>query len=179
VGGPGSGNHYRFGAKHRVEDCLSFDVRNWRREGVLEPGRSTTQTWYRDGRKVSSIGVRAFRGAVELSYSVGPGGASGHKEDMRYTVPLTWTPCNFGGSRPWFLCPGMVNRVACSRRVAKLYLRHRYFLCRHCHDLTYASRQQGGRIAASSCRTWTRGNLIGPAGQSPIHPTSRKERSGT
>lgn len=154
MGGPGSGNHYRFGAKHRVEDCLSFDVRNWRREGVLEPGRSTTRAWYRDGRKVSSIDVRAFRGAVELSYSVGPGGALGRKEDMRYTVPLTWTPCNFGGSRPWFLCPGMVNGVACGRRVAKLYLRHRYFLCRHCHDLTYASRQQGGRIAAlrSKCQ---------------------------
>jgi hypothetical protein len=153
VGGPGSGNRYRFGSKQRVEDCLSLDVRSWRREGVLEPGRFANLTWHPRGRETSSIGVRTLHGVVELSYSVRSGGASGRKEDVRYTVPLTWTPCNFGGSRPWFVCPGRVNGVACGRRVAKLYLRHRYFLCRHCHDLTYASRQDTDRDAAlRKCR---------------------------
>ena len=89
--------------------------------------------------------MRVLRGAVELSYSVGP---EGRKEDVRYAVPLARTPCNFGSSRPWFACPGVVNGVPCGRRVAKLYLKHRYFLCRHCLDLTYASRQETGRIGA-------------------------------
>ncbi len=148
MGGPGSGNPYRFWAKERVEDRLSLDVRRWRREGLLEPGRFATWAWYRNGRKASSIGVRALCGAVELSYSVGPNGASESKEDVRYAVALARTPCNFGGSRPWFVCPGVVNGMACGRRVAKLYLRRRYFLCRHCHDLTYASRQETGLIGA-------------------------------
>ncbi len=46
------------------------------------------------------------------------------------------------------MCPGVVNGVPCGRRVAKLYLKHRYFLCRHCHNLTYASRQETGQIGA-------------------------------
>jgi len=94
-------------------------------------------------------GVERAR-AVEFSYSWGP---EERKEDISYMVPLTWSPCNFGGSRPWFVCPGLVKGVYCGRRVAKLYLKHHYFLCRHCHDLTYASRQETGRIAAlHKCR---------------------------
>ncbi len=131
-----------------MEDCLSLDVRRWRREGLLEPGWAATWAWFRNGRKASSIGVRVLQGAVELSYSVGLNGASESKEDVRYAVALAWTPCNFGGSRPWFLCPGVVKGRVCGRRVAKLYLRRRYFLCRHCHDLTYASRQETGSLGA-------------------------------
>jgi hypothetical protein len=77
--------------------------------------------------------------AVELSYSRG---SEGRKEDVCYAIPLSWTPCNFGGSRPWFDCPGVVNEVPCGRRVAKLYLKGRYFLCRHCQDLGYSSQQE-------------------------------------
>jgi hypothetical protein len=83
--------------------------------------------------------------AVELSYSQGP---EGRKEDVSYAVPLSWTPCNFGGWRPWFVCPGVVEGVSCGRRVAKLYLKGRYFLCRHCHDLAYSSQQEAHRHAA-------------------------------
>ena len=62
-------------------------------------------------------------------------------------------PCNFGGERPWFVCPGVVNGVACGRRVAKLYLKRRYFLCRHCHNLSYESQHEHGGIAAlHKCR---------------------------
>jgi hypothetical protein len=53
-------------------------------------------------------------------------------------VPLTWTACNFGGERPWFVCPG----AGCGRRVAVLYGPGRYFLCRHCYDLAYESQRE-------------------------------------
>jgi hypothetical protein len=46
-------------------------------------------------------------------------------------VPLEWTACNFGGERPWFICPG----AGCSRRVAVLHAAGKHFLCRHCYDL--------------------------------------------
>jgi hypothetical protein len=30
-------------------------------------------------------------------------------------------PCRFGGAPPYFICPGVVNGIACGRRVAKLH----------------------------------------------------------
>jgi hypothetical protein len=53
-------------------------------------------------------------------------------------VALSWTACNFGGERPWFVCPG----AGCSRRVAVLYGPGKYFLCRHCYDLRYESQRE-------------------------------------
>jgi len=53
-------------------------------------------------------------------------------------IPLTRTLCNFGGFRWWFICP------QCWKRVAVLYRppRRTFFLCRHCHELTYESCQE-------------------------------------
>ncbi len=62
----------------------------------------------------------------------------GEWEDVQEAVTLTWTPCNYGGCRPWFICPGMINGLLCGRRVAKLY-GARFFLCRYCSNLAYPS----------------------------------------
>lgn len=52
---------------------------------------------------------------------------------------LAWTSCNFGGSRPWFVCPG----EGCARHVAILYgPESGQLLCRHCCDLVYASQRE-------------------------------------
>ena len=55
---------------------------------------------------------------------------------------MEWTPCNFGEERPWFAWPGVVNGVRCGRRVAIVYGRGKYFLCRHCYDLSYQSQRE-------------------------------------
>ena len=57
---------------------------------------------------------------------------------------VTTTRPRFGGLRWWFVCPLLVDGVACRRRVGKLYLppRARYLGCRHCHQLTYRSCQE-------------------------------------
>ena len=55
---------------------------------------------------------------------------------------MEWTPCNFGVERPWFVCPGVVNGVACGRRVAILYGPGKYSLCWHCYDLRYESQRE-------------------------------------
>ncbi len=148
MGGPGSGFYYRFGSKGRAEDHLSADVRRWHRRGLLEPGTSFTASWGRI-QGDSSIGVLVLgmpgepADAVRLSYSQGITGEE--KKDVAYRVPLDWTSCNFGGARPWFVCPGM----RCGRRAALLYLGGRYFLCRGCQDLSYASqRERGGSVPA-------------------------------
>jgi len=57
-------------------------------------------------------------------------------EQMSEEVHLDWTPCNYGGLRPWFSC------MNCGRMVAVLYLGGKYFACRHCYNLTYTSCQE-------------------------------------
>ena len=49
------------------------------------------------------------------------------------TINFIETPCNFGGTRWWFECPG------CQRRCAKLYEKRDDFYCRVCLDLEYFS----------------------------------------
>jgi hypothetical protein len=58
---------------------------------------------------------------------------------------LDATPCTYGGVRYWFRCPA----VGCGRRVAILHGAGKYFACRHCYRLAYASqRENAGDRAA-------------------------------
>jgi len=66
---------------------------------------------------------------------------TGEKKDFDYNIPLIFTPCRYGGKRWWFRCPWYKNNVYCGRRVGTLYKNGDYFACRHCYNLTYASRK--------------------------------------
>jgi hypothetical protein len=52
-------------------------------------------------------------------------------------VQMQTTPCHMGGQRHWFTCP------RCSKRVAVLYAPGRYFACRQCGGLGYATQKEG------------------------------------
>ena len=146
MGGYGSGNRYRFGKKDTVEECRELDVRDWSRKGYLEDTPvSLTINWSRGTEQIAAIGATVSRRGARLSYSYWMGSDESNKKSRAYTVPITWTACNFGGERPWFICAGVVNGIPCNRRVAKLYLKYGYFFCRHCHDLSYESRQTGSK----------------------------------
>jgi hypothetical protein len=67
---------------------------------------------------------------------------TGPRESVFETVHIVHTPCRFGGSRPYFVCPGLVDGVVCGRRVVKLHLVGRYFLCRACQRLRHASQTE-------------------------------------
>jgi hypothetical protein len=67
----------------------------------------------------------------------------GKWEDVEETVRIVRAPCRFGGARPYFICPGVVNGIGCGRSVAKLHGLGRYFLCRHCYRLAHASQSEG------------------------------------
>lgn len=69
---------------------------------------------------------------------------TGEKKDFDYKVPLETTPCNFGGVRYWFKCFLFKRGLYCGRRVGVLYKDGDWFGCRHCYELTYASRNLGG-----------------------------------
>ena len=57
---------------------------------------------------------------------------------MTDSIAIVHLPCRFGGSRAYFICPGP-RGTDCGRRITKLHLSNRYFLCRHCTKLAYAS----------------------------------------
>jgi hypothetical protein len=154
MGGPGSGASYyhwwRPAKKDTVEDCLSLDANRWMREGILKPGVWQAGRWrweYRDGPGLPidyAVDTQdmAFP-TVRLAYSWA-WRSSPQAESADYRVGLTTTRPRFGGLRWWFVCPLVVNGVACGRRVGKLYLPPggRYFGCRRCYNLTYTSCQE-------------------------------------
>ena len=118
----------------KVEQQLDLDVRALARAGLLAPGASGTWSWrYYPGGATASIGLRAERKAVILSFIIGQGSS---REQVNQRIDLTRTRPYFGGSRPWWCCPG------CGRRVAILYGGRR-FLCRACHGLAYTSQSEG------------------------------------
>jgi hypothetical protein len=142
MGGPGSGRWYRWqGSKTTVEGCRQIDVRDWHRRGLLQ-GWGFTWSWHTcDGEREAWILVRVKPGRqVILMYRVRAGG--GEWQDVEEPIALAWTPCRYGGQRPWFICPGVVHGRVCSRRVGILYGAGRYFLCRQCHDLVYESQRE-------------------------------------
>ena len=131
MGGAGSGTWFRWDTKRKTEDNRAINILRWNKKGLLRPGISWETQWYEDGKKDGSIRARAIVDAVILNYRVRREGDEW--KDVEQEIPLGRTPCHYGGSRPWFLCPD------CKRRVVKLYGAERLFLCRYCYQLTYES----------------------------------------
>lgn len=138
MGGYGSGRWHNHTKKRVVEDCLSISITHLCREGILE--RQTVGRWVWRGRG-SSIGIAVNRQggnpSLRLQYVV-------NGSPIDETVWLLMTRHHRGGVRWWFLCPLSVSGKPCRRRIEKLYLPPgaTYFGCRHCHDLSYRSRQE-------------------------------------
>ena len=134
MGGPGSGRWYRWqGTRTTLEDVYRLDVRWLHRHGYLD-GWPHWVTWAREGQQVGSLLLALQSEGIVLTYRYQVGG--GDWEDVRQVVTLDWTPCHYGGERPWFRCAG------CRRRVAVLCGASQWFLCRHCYALPYGSQQE-------------------------------------
>ena len=125
----------------KVEGCRSLDVNRLHREGCLRAGWSGIWQWTRGGERVAWINLRAERDHLHLTYRARIGG--GDWEDVAERARIVRVGCRYGGARPYVICPGVVNGRACGRRVAKLYGPGRYFVCRHCNRLSYASQSEG------------------------------------
>jgi hypothetical protein len=139
MGGFGSGRPNGSG-RAKVEASRSIDVNRLHKTGCLRPGWSGGWQWTRDGERIASINLRAEADRLHLSYRVRIVGDEW--KDVAETVRIIRVPCRFGGGRPYFICPGVVNGVPCGRRVAKLYGPGRYFLCRHCYRLAHTSQSE-------------------------------------
>ena len=144
MGGYSSG---RRGGKSTTNDMHVLDIRKIQRAGLLVPGRSFGWQWTRNGEKIASINLRTDYDAplskVTLDYRTRPHG--GEWKDMNYPVYVSWTGCNYGGQRVWWLCPAR----GCGRRVAVLYGGSVY-ACRHCHKLAYSTQHEQAHDRAGS-----------------------------
>jgi hypothetical protein len=133
MGGSGSGSWYRWNSKTTVESQYKIDIRWMKRQGYLHPGAVGVLLWGSRGKESGSIGYRVKTDRLILVYRNRQYG--GRWENIEDEIYFTWTQCNYGGNRRWFLCP------ECNRRVAVIY-GGKYYRCRHCHNLTYSSQQE-------------------------------------
>ena len=175
MGGVGSGNWYRHDKKITTGECYGVDVRYLHRNGLLKAGGWFSLRWSQGERETGSIGgsveghLRLRPEQVILRYRYRSGQGS-EWEDVQEPVSLEWTACNFGGHRPWFVCPG----AGCGRRVAVLYGPGRYFLCRHCWDLVYESQRDNVMYRALHKSQAIRERLGGSANMTAPFPERPK-----
>ncbi len=173
MGGIGSGR------RTTVESCRALDVCRLHREGCLQPGAACTWAWWKgDGERTGWIDLRAEHGAIVLSYRCRGYGEDWQAVDQR--VPVIWTPCRFGGRRPWFLCDVSAGGVHCGRRVALLYGAGRLFACRRCYNLAYASQSERAWERASRRADKIRVKLGGKPGLAaplPLRPKGMQRRT--
>jgi len=127
MGGYGSG---RRSTKPKVGECSSLDANQLSRIGCFKSGWNGTTTWSRNGKKFSSIGMRATANYLHLGYS------TEHYGSVIQPIRIERLPCRFGGWRAYFRCE-------CGKRVVKLYGFGQLFLCRHCYNLPYSSKNVG------------------------------------
>lgn len=162
MGGLGSGRH-SYASTPAVENTLHLDA-NQLTDGIEYPGVTGRAMWgaeddptaemtlqykhpdvdWNDATgKPDAVGERSTH--VHLEYTVGDEYTESVDEES-HSVALEYTDCHFGGVRPWFRCPGVVDGVECGRRVRKLHLPRggRYWLCRECYDLGYRSSRKSG-----------------------------------
>lgn len=193
MGGFGSGRR-EYATTATVGECHTLDVDEFT-EAVDHPGGFVPYRWrddYGNGEEVASIGIHVERDGrpalggdvdererddledalddrathLRLDYTVTP--RDDDPTEYDYRIALEYTPCNFGGVRPWFRCPA----AGCGDRVGKL---HRppgadVFACRECHDLGYrTSRTSGDEMKQAELRYRRAYAKIDPGGRRP-HP---------
>jgi hypothetical protein len=97
-------------------------------------------SWADTVQDAQITGKKAEDGRLVLDYKVRMYG--GDWEPIKQSIRITYADCHYGGQRPYFRCPGVVNGHHCGRRVGKLFAGGKYFLCRHCYKIAYGSQSE-------------------------------------
>ena len=140
MGGYGSGKRYSFAIKRTTSSLIALDVNYLNRSGNLNPMCWSHISWSRGDKPIGSVGIHVSGDTLILNYEWR--GSHDELETITEHVLLSYTRCNYGGKRPWFISSGVINGVPCQRRVVKLYMAGKYFLCRHCYNLVYQSQRE-------------------------------------
>ena len=152
----------RYGAgrpsyKVKAEHLLRVEIGRWHRGGYLHAGRSFSWSWHRGDEPMGNIGVLVHGAdSLALQYMVG---SDDQRRDGSQTIRVAHTACNYGKSRPWFVCP------VCQRRAGVLYMRAGRFACRLCQRVSYSSQscdmldrmwRKQSKLEAQLCEYWRR-----------------------
>jgi hypothetical protein len=128
-----------------TDQFKSISTKFLNRDGIFEEGVHHGHISWGFGQKADTIGFIALihKADTHILFEYTETDESTKEiTPISYKVSLVSTPCHYGNKRWWFICPLGMDGQACNRRVGILYLRGRYFGCRHCHDLTYTSCQE-------------------------------------
>jgi hypothetical protein len=115
-----------------VEDCLPLDANLLAKSGMFGSGDRSL------GKGMSSASIIWSNGSsISLSYRQPDLHLSFCRdgEPVQQTINVESSPCNFGGWRHYFTCPG------CRNRRYKLRLGGSGFYCRQCYRLPYYSQE--------------------------------------
>lgn len=135
-----------------TDPCRTLDIRRLARAGDLQPdcrsfrqGGAGEEAWQLalQTDRADEDGRPNLLTVIPLVHRGEPAGSVGE------AVKIAWTPCTYGGARPWFICPGPMGDPACGRRTAILYLpigRAGGWCCRSCLRLRYLSTVESERL---------------------------------
>ena len=131
-------------ARRLCANAHILDLTRLRRSGLFAdpPGKTWTSLFGYPPFTESSIVYFLLAnesGPVGVGLADYQPGSDFTKMVRAYGVPLSSTPCYFGGHRFWFLCPLNLGGGTCLRRCRILYRPPGaiHFGCRDCHRLTY------------------------------------------
>jgi hypothetical protein len=135
MGGIGSGTWYRWDKQTTLEETRRIEIAYLKKRGFLNHGVAGTLSWHCGDRPTGTINFQSYTNRLVLNYRVLA--YDNEWEPVSQTIYFDSTPCNFGGTRKWLICP------RCSKRVGVLSGYGKYFYCRHCYNLPYGSQREG------------------------------------
>jgi hypothetical protein len=139
-------------SKTESDDVKKIETSFLRKHKYFTGWRNGQITWTSGfSENKTSVGIEVFTSIIpdgqnycRIHYTQ-TNNYTNEEKKFDYKIPLVTTACNYGGKRYWFICPWYKNGTYCGRRVGVLYKDGDYFACRHCYDITYASRNLSGR----------------------------------
>jgi hypothetical protein len=112
-------------SKSTADDTKKISTSFLKKHNYFCGWNSGTMTWTRSGmwgEHKSSVGIEVSTmhddKYLRIHYTQTDRDTD-EKKDFDYKIPLTTTPCRYGGVRYWFTCPWYKNGVYCGRRVSK------------------------------------------------------------
>ena len=146
MGGPGRGRWPANYTRRRIAECCTdLSITEMTRTGALVHQIETSGMLVRTDRETQQVhltiefkviwhsaDVAWLRLAYELPHTT---------ETVRYWIQVACTRPSSRGTHLWFVCPLVGSAGPCGRHAGKLYLppRYKYFGCRLCYKLSYAS----------------------------------------
>jgi hypothetical protein len=142
-----------------ASDCI--DVRELQRAGVFRDHSVTLRPSLRLP-SIKRMHVTRYRIQLELSNQI-----------VSQQIPVSWTHCNYGGTKPWMHCS------FCQRRIARLFKGMGGYFCRACLDYPlYESQRRSSKARAYLEAYRLRQRLGGsrPLDRMPTRPYRMKRR---